>query len=178
MISVWSILTCCMFSWNTYSFHFDFSLSPPYLTWLIDYLEDTSLNCQSRCLPGDSVFKPLALQPLLSASVTVYTNWYIYLTAWYLTIPERTYFFQVSNALLGTTHVICLRQETLYPWTIWQSSLEAFFSGKHNTKQLQESDESSSGNRHLHICFYLCSWHCSKWTVLKTHWFHLEKKLC
>lgn len=86
---------------------------------------------------------------------------------WYLSIPERTFFFQVSNAQLGTTHVICIRQITF-----------EHFSGKHNAKQLQESDESPSGNKHPHICFYLCSWHWSKRVGLKysTILFWKEKK--
>ena len=42
-------------------------------------------------------------------------------------------------------------------WALLGSTIPMPFSGKPNKKQLQESDESSSGNKHPHIWFYLCS---------------------
>lgn len=65
--------------------------------------------------------------------------------------------------LLDTTHITYLGEERLYPWMVF---LEPF-SENLNTKQLQESDESSSGNEHRspHLFSSACGTQANKWLL-------------
>lgn len=162
MLSLWSVLSCCMFSWDMCCFPL---LWPSLLSsHLPSHHRDGSVKMYACCL----TFHTSGSLPQLLL---------IYCESTHLGISvifehTRNFSFQVSNALLGTAHVICLRQETLYPWTF----LTKRFSEEHNIKQLQESDVLPSGNKHPHSYFYLCSWQWSKWMRLKTHRFYLNKK--